>query len=109
MYHLETASKISATLISTVALLVLNRSEWKSYKAYGAALVGAVGSLLGALIGVNTVALVMSKVLDRSMSWYTHELLPLALYVPPAFAGIWVGCFLLLLLNFVIWLIQPFY
>ncbi|CED83794.1 Aminopeptidases of the M20 family [Phaffia rhodozyma] len=91
MYSLETSSKISAVLISLVALLVLNRSEWRSYKAYAAGIAGCVSSFIGALLGVNIVALLMSKVLDRSMSWYSHELLPLALYAPPAFAGIWIS------------------
>ncbi|KAL7413564.1 hypothetical protein BDY24DRAFT_388928 [Mrakia frigida] len=95
MYELEAAGRIARGLGSMVILLLVNRTAWIHWKSYVVALAGTVGSVVGALVGVNVVALVMSKVLDRSMSWFSHEFLALALYSPPAFLGAWTVQFLL--------------
>jgi hypothetical protein len=43
---------------------------------------------IGALIGVNIVAVLMQSVFGRSMSWFTEELSCLALYGPAATVGL---------------------
>lgn len=111
-------SQASICIFAALAILVLNRSEWRAYKAYLLALVAGVGSLVGALVAANAVAVVMWKVrtilfspclvpvcgslgtdlafdwqgLDRSMSWYSSELLPLGLYAPVSLLGMLVRC-----------------
>lgn len=51
----------------------------------------AIFSILGAALGANSVAFIMTKVLGKAMSWYTHEFFPILLYAPPAIAGVLVA------------------
>ncbi|CAO1626338.1 unnamed protein product [Parajaminaea phylloscopi] len=66
------------------------QSSVKAEKHFGAlkattlSILGAVGGLIAALASSNLVALVMTKVLDRPLSWYSHEWYPIPLYAPPA-------------------------
>ncbi|SPO29654.1 uncharacterized protein UTRI_05476 [Ustilago trichophora] len=50
--------------------------------------VSAIFSIIGAALGANIVAVIMTKVLGKGMSWYSHEFFPILLYAPPAVAGI---------------------
>ena len=50
--------------------------------------VSAIFSILGAVLGANLVAVIMTKVLGKGMSWYSYEFFPIILYAPPAMAGI---------------------
>ncbi|CDR98784.1 uncharacterized protein SPSC_00911 [Sporisorium scitamineum] len=50
--------------------------------------VSALVSIVGAAVGANVVAVIMTKVLDKGMSWYSHEFFPILLYGPPAIAGV---------------------
>ena len=43
---------------------------------------------VGAIVGVNTVAVLMQRVFGRGMSWFAEELSCLALYGPAALAGL---------------------
>ncbi len=60
-------------------------SETKLELKKGAGLV--IGAFLGSLIGVNAVAFIMSKVLNRSLSWFRVEYSCLWLYGPAALSG----------------------
>jgi hypothetical protein len=46
-----------------------------------------IAGFFGSIIGANVVAFVMSKVLGKSMSWFSHEWLALGLFGPPALLG----------------------
>jgi len=46
-----------------------------------------VTGIFGAVVSANMVALIMSKVLDRSLSWFSRESLPVLLYAPPSIFG----------------------
>ncbi|EST09337.1 Peptidase M28 [Kalmanozyma brasiliensis GHG001] len=50
--------------------------------------VSAILSMIGAALSANIVAVIMTKVLGKGMSWYSHEFFPIVLYGPPALAGI---------------------
>ncbi|PWN45424.1 hypothetical protein IE81DRAFT_320179 [Ceraceosorus guamensis] len=51
------------------------------------AIFAVVLSLFASLISANLVALIMTQVLNKGMSWFSHELYPVVLYGPPAVAG----------------------
>jgi hypothetical protein len=63
-------------------------SHFSSGLATGMSMLGFFASFLGALLASNVQALIMTKVMDRSLSWFTHEWLPIPLYGPPAVVGI---------------------
>jgi hypothetical protein len=46
-----------------------------------------LGGLVGAVLGANLVAVVMTMVLGKALTWFSREWLPLVLYGPPAVAG----------------------
>lgn len=70
------------------------QSQTRADKHFGAlkattlAIVGTVASLLFALVATNGVAFIMTRVLDHSLSWFSHEWLPIPLYAPPATTAI---------------------
>ncbi len=83
---------LGVTAFGNFQLQAVNRME-KHFNVLGAisaAFLGTVASLIGAVIGTNVVALIMSKVIGKSLSWYTREWLPLVLYGPPAIASMLV-------------------
>ncbi|MCO5599089.1 hypothetical protein L7F22_053189 [Adiantum nelumboides] len=47
-----------------------------------------LASLVAALVASNVVALVMTQLLGKSLSWFTHEMLPLGLFGPPAVTAV---------------------
>jgi hypothetical protein len=61
-------------------------SSMRIAKAVGAGALVPTLAVLGALLGANTVALAMGLV-NRRLSWFTGERLPILLYGPPALAG----------------------
>ncbi|GAC98044.1 hypothetical protein PHSY_005632 [Pseudozyma hubeiensis SY62] len=48
----------------------------------------AIVSIVGAVLGANVVAVIMTRLLGKGMSWYSHEFFPILLYGPPAIAGV---------------------
>lgn len=46
-----------------------------------------VVSIIAPILGANVVALIMAKIFNRSLSWFSNETLPLVLYSPPSIAG----------------------
>ncbi|CAO1635451.1 unnamed protein product [Sympodiomycopsis kandeliae] len=61
--------------------------HFAALKATTLCIVGTIGGLLAAIAASNAVALVMTRGLDRSLSWFSHEWLPVPLYAPPAIAA----------------------
>lgn len=59
-------------------------SHFGALRATTLSIVGAFAGLLSALVSSNLVALLMTKVLNRPLTWYSHEWLPIPLYAPPA-------------------------
>lgn len=51
-------------------------------------ILSAIVSLVGAALGANAIAFIMTRVLGKGMSWYKHEFHALFLYGPPALASI---------------------
>lgn len=47
-----------------------------------------LASLVAALVASNVVALVMTQLLGKNLSWFTHEMLPLGLFGPPAVTAV---------------------
>lgn len=66
------------------------QSQVRADKHFGAlkattlCIIGAIGGLIAAVVASNGVALIMTQVLDHSLSWFSHEWLPIPLYGPPA-------------------------
>jgi hypothetical protein len=54
------------------------------------ALLFTIASLVSALVSSNVVALIMTQVIQKPLSWYTYEELPVALFGPPALTGVLV-------------------
>jgi hypothetical protein len=52
------------------------------------ALVFTIASLVSALVSANIVAVIMTQIFQKPLSWYTYEELPVLLFGPPAFTGI---------------------
>ncbi|KAH7891014.1 hypothetical protein F5I97DRAFT_2052216 [Phlebopus sp. FC_14] len=82
-YSFGTAKALYSTLFAASLILTWStgvRRVWTSLGALGAALVGA-------LVGANGVAFVMSNVLGKGMSWFKAEYYPIILYAPAAVVG----------------------
>jgi hypothetical protein len=118
-YSFATANTLHAiTLVSSVILvLITSRAQAAAaHKGKGKARAGAAGgprlvdasamwaeqakgmgivaaSFVGAVIGANVVALVMTTLLDRGMSWYKSEYSCALLYGPAALAGTFSSVF----------------
>ncbi|KIJ43580.1 hypothetical protein M422DRAFT_229023 [Sphaerobolus stellatus SS14] len=94
-YSFDTATTAYTTLFAGTLMAIMTQSNDPPSAAAAINLlktqvIGArniLSGLLGALVSANVVAAIMWKVLDRSLSWYSREWLPIALYGPPAFVG----------------------
>jgi hypothetical protein len=62
--------------------------DFRRLGVYAKGIVGVGGALVGSLLASNIVAVVMSKVLGKSMSWFSREWYCLILYTPPALVGV---------------------
>jgi len=60
------------------------RKEWTNLVQ---GLVAVMASTFGTVIMPNLVALIMSKGLNKGMSWFSNPFSPIALYAPPALLG----------------------
>lgn len=75
---------IKLTYVDPAPALKKSRAMWQEQLRGIAAVVAAP---VGALVGANFVAYIMTKVFNKGMSWFSVELSCLILYLPPALAG----------------------
>lgn len=80
----------SAWMNFAIQSIAQGDKPFQMYVASLAALLGTLGSLVGAIVGANVVAAFMAYVLKRPLTWFSHPWAPLLLYFPPALAGILV-------------------
>lgn len=66
-------------------------THFGALKATVISVLGALASLIGAILASNVQALIMTRVLDSSLSWFTHAWLPIPLYAPAAIIGMLLG------------------
>lgn len=83
VYSFTTAKIMYVTLFGASLYLVLAAGIERVWTA----LMAVVFSFVGALLGANGVAFIMSKVLHKGMSWFSAEYFPVLLYGPPAIVG----------------------
>lgn len=87
MWKFTTATRMYNTFFALSLFLMVALSPTRRVGAYGPAFLGIFGGLLGAIASVNIIALFMTRVLGRAMSWYAIESSALALYGGPAIVG----------------------
>lgn len=85
VYSFTTAKIMYTTLLAASFYLVWTTGVRRVWTAFGA----VVSAFVGALIGANGVAFVMSHVLYKAMSWFRAEYFPVFLYGPAAIVGMW--------------------
>ena len=73
------------TLFGASLYLVWTTGVKRVWTALGA----VVSAFIGALIGANGVAFVMTNILHKGMSWFGAEYFPVILYGPAAIVGMW--------------------
>lgn len=81
----------SAFMNFSIQSIAQGDKPFQMYIAAIAALLGTIGSLVGAVVGTNVVAAIMTLGLHRPLRWFTHPWAPLLLYGPPAVIGILVA------------------
>ena len=85
MYSFTTAKIMYVTLFGASLYLVWTTGVKRVWTALGA----VVSAFIGALIGANGVAFVMTNILHKGMSWFGAEYFPVILYGPAAIVGMW--------------------
>lgn len=75
---------VKLTYVNPAPALKKSRTVWEEQLKGIAAVIAAP---IGALVGANAVAYIMTKVFNKGMSWFSVELSCLILYLPPALAG----------------------
>lgn len=85
IYSFTMAKIMYVTLFGASFYLVWTSGIQRVWTALGA----VVFAFVGALIGANGVAFVMTNVLHKSMSWFRAEYFPVILYGPAAIVGMW--------------------
>lgn len=84
VFFITSLGFIKLTYVDPAPALKKGRAMWQE-QLRGIAAVAAAP--IGALVGANTVAYIMTKVFNKGMSWFSVELSCLVLYLPPALAG----------------------
>ena len=84
VFFITSLGFVKLTYVDPAPALKRGRAMWQEQLRGIAAVVAAP---IGALLGANTVAYIMTKGFDKGMSWFSVELSCLALYLPPALAG----------------------
>lgn len=83
VYSFTTAKVMYMTLFGASLYLVWTAGIKQVWTALGA----VVFAFVGALIGANGVAFIMTSVLRKGMSWFSAEYFPVLLYGPAATVG----------------------
>ncbi|KAI9572020.1 hypothetical protein HD554DRAFT_2016273 [Boletus coccyginus] len=87
MYSFTTAKVMYVMLFGASLYLVWTTGVKRLWTAFGA----VVSAFVGALIGANGVAFVMTNVLHKGMSWFRAEYFPVILYGPAAIVGVLIS------------------
>lgn len=86
IYTFSTAKIIYAVFLIVTVALIRFRNPFPA-KTLVLSVLATILAFVGALAGANAVALVMTHVLDKSMSWFKDELSTIVLYGPAAILG----------------------
>ncbi|KAK0459622.1 uncharacterized protein EV420DRAFT_1620165 [Desarmillaria tabescens] len=86
IYSFSTAKIIYAVFLIVTVALIHFRSPFPA-KTFVLSVLATLFAFVGALAGANAVALVMTHVLGKSMSWFKDELSTIVLYGPAAILG----------------------
>lgn len=81
---------VKLTFVNPAPALRKGQSVWREQ---GRGFVAVVAGILGTVLVPNIVALIMQRVLGKSMSWFANVFSPLALYGPPALLGMFTHPF----------------
>ena len=84
LFFITSLGFVKFTYVDPAPALKKGRTMWREQLRGIAAVTAAP---IGALVGANTVAYIMTKVFNKGMSWFSIELSCLILYLPPALAG----------------------
>jgi len=87
MWKFATSARMYNTFFAISLFFMVTASPIRRVGVYGASLLGICGGLVGAVLSVNIVALVMTRVLGKAMSWFSVESSALILYGGPAIVG----------------------
>jgi hypothetical protein len=85
MYSARTAVALYSMLLLIVLAFV--RLSGGTLEEVGRGARAVVVGVVGAAVGANIAAVVMERVLGKTMSWFTHEYACLGLYGGPALTG----------------------
>jgi hypothetical protein len=86
-YSMSTGTALTLILLTSSTVLSFLALPTVTIPNLLTAFSAIASGLAGSLAGANLVALWMGTVLDRRLSWFSGESLPLFLYGPPALAG----------------------
>lgn len=87
MWKFTTSTRMYNTFFAISLFLAATFPARRCIRIYGASLLGIFGGLIGAVVLVNIVAVFMTRVLGKGMSWFAIESSALALYGGPAIVG----------------------
>lgn len=87
MYSFKTARIMYLALFVVSLTFVRISTAQKEKASLVRGLVAVMASTFGTVIMPNLVALIMSKGLNKGMSWFSNPFSPIALYAPPALLG----------------------
>ncbi|GAA6002746.1 hypothetical protein JCM10207_007655 [Rhodosporidiobolus poonsookiae] len=89
VYSRKTATVLYSVLAALAAIVVSDRVDFAKYKkAYFLGVVGVGGSMFSAIVAANLAAFVLSKVMGKSMAWFSRETYALVVFGPPALLGL---------------------
>lgn len=87
MYSKTTALQLYLTMFVVAMTLVSRNVNSSNRKVYLLSVFASLGSFLASIIFPNLAAFITATVLQKPLSWYRHEALPLALFAPPSLVG----------------------
>jgi hypothetical protein len=92
MWSFQTAQRMYNSILVVSALILFGLVPSRiGLRIYSVAAFGVFGGLVGAIVGANVVALIMTRVLHAGLSWFAVKWSPLVLYGVPALVGVLVS------------------